>query len=120
MGCQIKRLGQAISDLPLSEIFATRWRSKLGKTAPKHHFWALSVVFGAIPRLVGYHSNRLGQAGSDLPLSEIFTTRRRSKWGKLPQNTIAGLSASFLELYLGLMGIIGTVLAMPAQIYHFQ
>ena len=33
MGCQIKRLGQAISDLPLSEIFTTRWRSKLEKSA---------------------------------------------------------------------------------------
>ena len=33
MGCQIKRLGQAISDLPLSEFFTTRWRSKLEKSA---------------------------------------------------------------------------------------
>ena len=54
MGCQNKHLGQAVSDLPLSEIFTTRWRSKLGKTAQKLHLWALSVVLGAIPRLVGY------------------------------------------------------------------
>ena len=85
MGCQIKRLGQAGSDLPLSEIFTTRWRSKLGKTAPKHHFWALSVVLGAIPRLDGYHCNRLGHAGLDLPLSVIVTTRWRSKLEKTAQ-----------------------------------
>ena len=86
MGCQIKRLGQAGSDLPLSEIFTTRWRSKLGKTAPKHHFWALSVILGALPKLVGYHWNRLGQVGSDLPLSVIFITRWRSKLGENAQN----------------------------------
>ena len=87
VGYHWNRLGQAGSDLPLSEIFTTRWRSKLKKTAQNQHFWALSVVFGAIPRLVGYHSNRLGQAGSDLPLSEIFTTRWRSKLGKTAQKT---------------------------------
>ena len=38
MGCQNKRLGQAISDLPLTEIFTTRWRSKLEKTAQKQKF----------------------------------------------------------------------------------
>ena len=75
MGCHIKRLGQVISDLPLSEIFTTRWRSKLGKTAQNLQFWALSVVLGAIPKLMGCQIKRLGQAISDLPLSEIFTTR---------------------------------------------
>ena len=86
MGCQIKRLGQAISDLPLSEIFTTRWPSRLGKTAPNLHFWALSVVLGAVPRLMGCQIKRLGQVISDLPLSEIFTTRWRSKLGETAQN----------------------------------
>ena len=87
MGCHIKRLGQVISDLPLSEIFTTRWRSKLGKTAQNLQFWALSVVLGAIPKLMGCQIKRLGQAFSDLPLSEIFTTRGRSKLGKTAQKT---------------------------------
>ena len=82
----MKRLGQADSDFPLSVIFTTRWHSKLGKTAQNLHFWALSVIFGAIPRLVGYHWNRLGQAGSDLLLSVIFTTRWRPKLGITAQN----------------------------------
>ena len=47
MGCQIKRLGQANSNLPLSKIFITMWCSKLGKTAQNLYFWALRVSFFA-------------------------------------------------------------------------
>ena len=99
MGCQIKRLGQVISDLPLSEIFTTRWRSKLGKTAQNLQFWALSVVLGAIPKLMGCQIKRLGQAISDLPLSEFFTTRWCSKLGKTAQN----LHFCALSVVLGAM-----------------
>ena len=83
--CQI-RIDQGNSNSPLMEIFTSRGRLKLGKTAPNMGFWHLQGISVALYRLMGYRQTHLDQAHLDLPFMEIFTTRGRLKLGKTAPN----------------------------------
>ena len=76
-GCLKNRLDEAKTDLPLSDIFATRGRWEIGKSSQKRGFWLSEAYLKHHNMLMGCLKNRLDKAETDLPLSDIFATRGR-------------------------------------------
>ena len=75
LGCCWKRLDKANTDIPLSDISATRGLWETGKSRLIRGFGLSGAYLEHPNMLMGSHLKRPDQDNTDLPLSDIFATR---------------------------------------------
>ena len=120
MGCLKNCLDQDNTDLPLSDIFATRGRQEIGKSTQKRGFWLSEAYLKHHNMLMACLKNRLDEAETDLPLWDIFATRGRQEIGKSSQKRGFWLSEAYLKRHNMLMGCHLKRMEQAIQIQHFQ